>query len=402
MKVWMAPIVLLVRAFGPTAVITCTGLGLGLGYLLQFSGGAGRGIGLVALGVGIGFVVALLQLVVAELAQLGAGCKRQLEQADYRLLDTRLELLGPLAAVVAGTLREAERREQRLTDRLAEISHATKELAASADNVATSAAAQRQASASTAAAVEEMSHSIAVVAENARRSESASRDVGRLVAEGNSRLTTASEGMDAMATSAGRTAGLMTELLQRFQSVTGMAAVIRGIAEQTNLLALNAAIEAARAGETGRGFAVVADEVRKLAQSSHQSASDISDHIADVSEQIRQAHDCMGELLQQARDRVSDTRAVESFLAQIQDRAVAVSEQVTSVASNAQEQSEAVNEIARQVDRVHGSVEENSRTAEQTSLIARHIQALTRGERAPELVQANAPAIECPLLGRAA
>jgi hypothetical protein len=62
--------------------------------------------------------------------------------------------------------------------------------------------------------------------------------------------------------------------------------LINEIADHTNLLALNTAIEASRVGEQSRGFSVVAGEIRSLAESSAQTAGQISRLVQQTSKII--------------------------------------------------------------------------------------------------------------------
>ena len=78
------------------------------------------------------------------------------------------------------------------------------------------------------------------------------------------------------------------QLAENAEEINETMTLIKEIAERTNLLALNAAIEAARAGEYGKGFAVVADEVRKLAESTQDSAEDITEIIGHLNGSVEQ------------------------------------------------------------------------------------------------------------------
>ena len=125
-----------------------------------------------------------------------------------------------------------------------------------------------------------------------------------------------------------RTRAAVTSLAEAVEKIGSVANIISEIADQTNLLALNATIEAARAGDAGRGFAVVATEVKSLSSQTAKSTEEIRRHVADIQVVMRATTDVVSEIAHQISS---------------------VDEGSTVIATAMEEQTAAINEIARHV-----------------------------------------------------
>jgi methyl-accepting chemotaxis protein len=92
---------------------------------------------------------------------------------------------------------------------------------------------------------------------------------------------------------------------------------IQANASKSNILALNGSIEAARVGEAGRGFAVVAKEMGTFAKVSGETAKQINDVLAEVSQSIQTITGEVTEVNGVAMQQAASTEEITATLSDI-------------------------------------------------------------------------------------
>lgn len=136
---------------------------------------------------------------------------------------------------------------------------------------------------------------------------------------------------------------------------------ILDIASQTNLLALNASIEAARAGEAGKGFAVVADEISKLAANSRDTAGNIQEISAKVTAAVKTLSDNAVQVIEFINENVlADYDAFVETGSKFEDTASMIDEMLATFSDKADNLNNVMNEMADRIETISNSVNESS------------------------------------------
>ena len=275
------------------------------------------------------------------------------EKAKARILESRENLL-----------RIAEE-----TAQVADVVNtATGELHAQIEQASSGAQSQAHYVASTATSMTEMNATVLEVAKNASNAAGISDMARNKAKEGGEVVAKVVQSIAAVEKQAGELKSDMTVLGKKAEEIGRVLDVISDIADQTNLLALNAAIEAARAGEAGRGFAVVADEVRKLAEKTMSATKEVAQAISGVQDVARNNVEHVNAAVEKIAlaTRLADTSG--AALEEIVSMVNSTSDQVRSIATAAEEQSAASEEISRSIGDINNIASEMSETMQQSSL----------------------------------
>ena len=298
-------------------------------------------------GAGVGVALASLYLC-ASFVRTSAGATRVLQASVAQLaagdFATRIRLRGSdeLAEVGQSLDQMTGHISQMVSDirsNSSMVAQAGMKLAEDTQSLAQRTEAQARSLERTAAHVRDINTAVSISASSARAVDDMASDVRRMAEAGGVAVHSAVTSVLDIQNSS-----------RRVQEIIG---VIEGIAFQTNILALNAAVEAARAGEQGRGFAVVAAEVRSLAQRSAQSAKEIKQLIAESARHVDAG------VTQIDGTRATFERIVEGIRT--------VADNVRTIASSTQEQSHALDEVARSVAQLDDITQQNARMVDQAS-----------------------------------
>ena len=267
---------------------------------------------------------------------------------------------------------------QTVSDTSSKLSETAKRVATTTYKTADSVSSQQLELNLVAAAMNEMTTTIKVVSQNASDAESYANDSEREAKKGQAVFQTTIDKIQTLASEIQSTSLLIQNLKNNSISIGTILDVIKSIAEQTNLLALNAAIEAARAGDQGRGFAVVADEVRSLASRTQSSTEEIQNMIEKLQKEAEIAVVAMEKSELHVKNSVESAEAAGGVLSSITESVNKIFDMNSQIATAAEEQGIASEEINTNVANIHHASEITSQGADTTSKDGKEVASLSQ------------------------
>ena len=228
------------------------------------------------------------------------------------------------------------------------------------------------------AAIHQMTSTVQEVANNTSGAASAAQQAENSARRGLQVMDRALDAISQLSSEVQNAGQAMTRLEGDTARIGSVLDVIKNGAEQTNLLALNAAIEAARAGEQGRGFAVVADEVRTLAKRTQDSTAEIQQIIEALQASASQVMQAMKASESKTQATINTAGEAGQSIGQITQAIQEILHMNTQIATAAEEQSYAAEEINKNVQTVVNLVSNANSDAQKSKDIARDLETAAR------------------------
>lgn len=294
----------------------------------------------------------------ADLEQRMREVEREAEKARTAMEDAEKARKEAVRARHEGMLAAAEK----LRDVVAGLTAASTALAAQVQESSQGSQLQANRMSEAAVAMEEMNTTVLEVARNASHAAATALDARSRAQQG---AQSVSRVVNEIKDLERRTMSLtenMQSLGSQAEGIGQIMGVISDIADQTNLLALNAAIEAARAGDAGRGFAVVADEVRKLAEKTMSATKEVGAAVSRIQTTARQTVDSVSQVAGAIDGTAVHASQSGQELTHIVDLVDQATDQIRAIATAAEEQSAASEEINKNIEGVNAISLETSRS----------------------------------------
>ncbi len=248
-----------------------------------------------------------------------------------------------------------------------EVNRVTEIIAQQANEIQNGTDVQRDRIQTTATAMEEMNATVLEVARNAGDAAAQGQDAKAKAMNGADVVNQSVQSINSIGQQASELKANMAELDEKAKDIGNIMSVITDIADQTNLLALNAAIEAARAGEAGRGFAVVADEVRKLAEKTMTATKEVGDSIDSIQAAADRNVSAMERAVTDLGQATELSSASGSVLQEIVHDTEVSADQIQSIATAAEQQSAASEEINQSIDEINRIAMDTARSVAETT-----------------------------------
>jgi methyl-accepting chemotaxis protein len=257
---------------------------------------------------------------------------------------------------------------QELSSSAEQSAQGSRHVAEAIGEVAAGAETQGQAAVETVRAMEEMAAGVQKIAESSASVAEVSADTAAKAQAGNESIHRVMQQMMDIQSSVDRQVNVVSKLEMKSEEIGSIVGAMMDIAGRTNILALNAGIEAARAGEQGKGFAVVAAEVRKLAEQSNMSARQIAELIDAIREDISQAVEAMNKGSKEVRlgmERAEETGVAFRHIVIAIDR---VAEQVQDMSAVAEQMSASSEEVTASLSELAGIAKETARFSQNVAV----------------------------------